>query len=131
VAGGIGITPLRALFETLPAQPGELTLLYRASSEHDLVFRDELEAIAGQRGARLRFLPGSRQDSPLDARYLLRLLPDLREHDVYLCGPPGMTAAVRGELAAAGVSGHRIHEERFAFGSRSQSARSCAGGSHR
>ena len=31
IAGGAGITPLRALFETLPGGPGDLTLLYRAS----------------------------------------------------------------------------------------------------
>src|SRR3954469_3853237 len=30
VAGGVGITPLRALFQALPAEPGELTLLYRS-----------------------------------------------------------------------------------------------------
>ena len=30
IAGGIGITPLRALLEALPAKPGDLTLLYRA-----------------------------------------------------------------------------------------------------
>ena len=46
MAGGIGITPLRALFETMPAEPGDLTLLYRANAAQDLVFRDELEAIA-------------------------------------------------------------------------------------
>ena len=32
IAGGAGITPLRALFETLPGGPGDLTLLYRASN---------------------------------------------------------------------------------------------------
>ncbi len=32
IAGGIGISPLRALLESLAAKPGELTLLYRASA---------------------------------------------------------------------------------------------------
>jgi len=43
LAGGVGITPLRALFAALP---GQVTLIYRASSERDLVFRDELDRIA-------------------------------------------------------------------------------------
>src|SRR5262249_40966759 len=30
IAGGIGIAPLRALVESLPAAPGDMTLLYRA-----------------------------------------------------------------------------------------------------
>ena len=33
LAGGVGITPLRAMFATLP---GPVTLIYRASSERDL-----------------------------------------------------------------------------------------------
>lgn len=43
IAGGVGITPLRAMIEDLPAGPGDITLLYRASSEKDLLFRAELE----------------------------------------------------------------------------------------
>src|SRR5438270_769437 len=46
VAGGVGITPLRALFQTLPAARGDLTLVYRASSDADVVFRRELEQLA-------------------------------------------------------------------------------------
>jgi len=34
LAGGVGITPLRAIFATLP---GRVTLIYRASSERDIV----------------------------------------------------------------------------------------------
>ncbi len=44
IAGGVGITPLRALFETLPAT--DITLLYRASSQADLVLTEELSTIA-------------------------------------------------------------------------------------
>ena len=50
VAGGVGITPLRALFETLPGGPGTITLLYRASTPLDLVFRHELDEIAAAAG---------------------------------------------------------------------------------
>ena len=52
-AGGVGITPLRALFETLP---GEVTLIYRARRPEDLALRAELDAIAAapRRGRPLR-----------------------------------------------------------------------------
>ena len=117
LAAGVGITPLRALFETIPAAPGGLTLLYRASRAEELVFGPELEAIAAARGARLRFLLGPRTGTgdPLQARRLLALLPDLREHDVYLCGPDGMVRAVREALDTAGVPARRIHHESFEF----------------
>ena len=117
LAAGVGITPLRALFESLPARRGELTLVYRARREEDLLFRRELEAIATARGARLHYLLGSRAEvgEPLQARTLLSLLPDLREHDVYLCGPDGMTRTAHQALETAGVPRKRIHHESFEF----------------
>jgi ferredoxin-NADP reductase len=115
VAGGIGITPLRALFETLPAGPGELTLLYRAHRPADLAFRSELDAIAAARGATVHYLPGPRgsRSDVFAAGTLPALVPGLREHDVYVCGPPGMTAAAIAALRAAGVPRRHIHTEDF------------------
>ena len=118
IAGGVGITPLRALFEALPGAPGDLTLIYRVTSPDDVVFRRELEQIAEQRGARLWFVAGSRADlggDPLNAAELLRRIPGLIKHDVYVCGPPGMTQSVIRELRSAGVRRDRIHHESFEF----------------
>ncbi len=118
VAGGIGITPLRALLQTLPAGPGELTLLYRAGSAGDVVFGGELDALARLRGARVHVLAGHRRElgyDPLSAGALAANLPDLREHDVYVCGPEGMTAAVTAALRGAGVPRRQIHTETFEF----------------
>jgi ferredoxin-NADP reductase/DMSO/TMAO reductase YedYZ heme-binding membrane subunit len=117
IAAGVGITPIRALFETLPARPGELTLLYRARRAEDLVFRQELEQVAARRRARLHYLLGSRAEAgdPLTAAGLADLVPGLREHEVFLCGPPELAAATVRELRAAGVPRHRIHHESFVF----------------
>ena len=40
-------------------------------------------------------------------------MPDLVHHDVYLVGPPELTAAVTRELRAAGVRKRQIHNESF------------------
>jgi len=118
IAGGIGITPLRALFESLPADAGDLTLLYRVSRPTDVVFRRELTAIAEQRGARLHILTGRRSSlghDPLSAEALTTNLPDLSQHDVYVCGSPALTAAVHAALREAGVPRRHIHSELFEF----------------
>jgi ferredoxin-NADP reductase len=118
IAGGIGITPLRALLQTLPAEPGDITLLYRAGRERDLVFRDELTALGRLRGARVHFLTGHRRRlgyDPLSAAALTANVPDLRSHDVYVCGPDGMTAAVVASLRAAKVPRRQVHHETFEF----------------
>jgi ferredoxin-NADP reductase len=116
VAGGVGITPLRALFETIPAEPGDLTLVYRASSEEDVVFGRELELLAERRGARLRIVTGRRSElggDPLSAGALKANVPGLARHDVFVCGPTGMTATVTRSLRAAGVPRRHIHHESF------------------
>jgi predicted ferric reductase len=118
IAGGVGITPLRALFESLPAGPGDLALIYRVTSAEDIVFRRELERIAERRGARLWFVAGSRAElggDPLNAGELLKRIPGLPAYDVYLCGPPGMTEKVIRALRDAGVRRGRIHHESFEF----------------
>jgi len=115
IAGGVGITPLRALFESLPARPGDLTLLYRASRDADVVFRDELDQIAAARGATVHYLTGPKHRSSLSASSLNRLVPGLTQHDVYLCGPPGLTDSVTDALRVAGVPAGNIHHESFAF----------------
>jgi predicted ferric reductase len=118
VAGGVGITPLRALFETLPGAPGEITLLYRANTAADLVLRDELDRIAHHRGARVHYLIGPpRQggNDHLSANKLQRLVPDLRHHDVFLCGPEGMMTATKAALKQSGVPRRHIHNESFTF----------------
>ncbi|MGW8951570.1 ferredoxin reductase family protein [Streptomyces sp. NPDC055709] len=117
LAGGVGITPMRALFETLPGGPGDITLLYRAGNAAQLVLRTELEEIARARGAALHYLlgPSGAAFDPLAPQALLGLVPDLVEHDVYLCGPPGMTDAATAALLRAGVPESRVHTECFTF----------------
>jgi predicted ferric reductase len=115
VAGGVGITPMRALFETLPVTSGQdLMLLYRANSRDELVFRDELDALAARRQARVVYLLGA-DPNLLSAGSLSRLVPGLAQRDVYLCGPPGLAAAVREALSEAGLPSEQLHEERFAL----------------
>jgi predicted ferric reductase len=115
VAGGVGITPMRTLFETLPGAPGDLTLLYRANTTQDLALWSELSQIAEDRGARLMYAvnspDGERPDISADT--LRRKLPDIDRHDVFMCGPPGFAQQVYEALRGAGVPARRIHHESF------------------
>jgi len=42
LAGGVGVAPLRALLEALPAGPGRVDLIYRASTPDEVLFPHEL-----------------------------------------------------------------------------------------
>ena len=120
VAGGIGITPLRALLEELPASRGNLTLVYRTSWPEELVFKRELDELASLRGATVHYLVGRRGSrempgDPLDPRALRRLVPDIRDRDIYVCGPGGMMQRVLSGLRWLRIPDAQIHYERFAF----------------
>ncbi|WP_036922675.1 ferredoxin reductase family protein [Propionicicella superfundia] len=126
MAAGIGISPLRALLEDLAQAPGDVTLLYRARSTADLVLRHELDALAQRTGARVFYLVGPRLPGrptwlPASAAGLSevdglrRLVPDIADHDVYLCGADAWMEAARRAVAAAGVPTAHIHQERFAW----------------
>jgi predicted ferric reductase len=115
LAGGVGITPLRAMFA---AVSGTVTLIYRASTWQDVVFQSELDAIAQARGATVHYVVGTRSDlggDPLSATTLRQLAPGVHRMDVYLCGPPGMTGSAVTALTEAGVPRRRIHYESFEF----------------
>lgn len=116
VAGGIGITPIRALLEQ---SRGDVVVLYRVVHASDVVFREELDAIAERRGIRLEYVVGDHRTEKgerlLDASHLRELVPDLAERDVYVCGPPAMTDALIARLRAAGAPRRHIHAERFAL----------------
>lgn len=117
IAGGVGITPMRALFETLDVPGTELTLLYRASSSEEILFRDELEHIARERGARIVYVVGRSSDpaNAITGASLQRIIPEIAACDVYICASSRFANAVKTALAEAGVPRRRIHHEEFAF----------------
>ncbi len=118
IAGGIGITPIRALLEDLP-RDADATLVYRALTDADLVFRAELDELAGERAVTLHYVVGDHRDESsahlLTPAHLRELVPDLHDREVFLCGPPGLVAVIRRALSEVPVPRGHIHLEEFAF----------------
>lgn len=122
VAGGAGIAPVRALAEALarngPARSDEVVLIYRASRAEDLLFRHELDSMARHHVLTVHYLVGRRRDlrvDPLSQEALRSLVPDVRQRDVWVCGPEGMTKEVRLSLLGLGVPMGQVHTERFSL----------------
>ncbi|MGD1053298.1 MAG: ferredoxin reductase family protein [Candidatus Dormibacteria bacterium] len=119
IAGGIGITPLRALIEEIPQRKNSIALLYRASSWSDVIFKAELDQLVGARGGVIHYIVGRRgqgvHPEPFAPRFLAASVPDLRDRDVFVCGPREMVDAVLASLRALRVPAAQIHCERFAF----------------
>jgi predicted ferric reductase len=116
IAGGVGITPIRALLEDMPGEPGDIAVVYRALRPEDVILRAELDALARRRGAELHYVVGDHRDGGLlSSEHLQALVPDIAARDVYVCGPPAMTAATRAALDRSGVPRRHVVTERFAY----------------
>jgi predicted ferric reductase len=124
IGAGTGVTPLRALLESLPQRPGDVMFINRVRSRRLAVLGDEIENLAALRGADYRLVEGPRipgRESWLpeqagdwdDARALLHLCPDVAARDVFICGPPHWARAVRRAARQAAVPARQIHTESF------------------
>jgi predicted ferric reductase len=114
VGAGVGVTPIRSLLEHMDREV-DVTLILRAASDQDVVFREEFESLMKRRKGRTIVLTGSRRRHPLDRYELAQLVPDIAERDVYVCGPEGLSQRVMASARVLGVSERNIHCEQFSF----------------
>jgi predicted ferric reductase len=116
IAGGIGITPVRALLQEMR---GDVVVVYRVVADEDVLFRPELDGLARASGAELHYVVGDHATAEgrhyLSPDHLRELVPDITERDVYVCGPAGLTDIVTRHVRKAGVRRSHIHAERFAL----------------
>ncbi|MFD3312048.1 ferric reductase-like transmembrane domain-containing protein [Streptomyces sp. NPDC058694] len=112
IAGGVGVTPIRALLEEVE---GHAVVIYRVGSDRDAVLYDELRELAQAKGAELHLVSGPVSPDKLAPHELVRLVPDIGDRDVFLCGPPPMMNAVLGSLRELNVPKQQIHFERFSL----------------
>ncbi|MEO5780706.1 MULTISPECIES: hypothetical protein [Arthrobacter] len=96
IGAGIGITPVRALLESTPFQPGNATVILRGHSDSELYLGEEILELCRQRGATLFHLTGSRPpgartwlpESAVRAGHrLASYVPAVADADDYVCGP--------------------------------------------
>ncbi|OHA80043.1 MAG: hypothetical protein A2675_00325 [Candidatus Yonathbacteria bacterium RIFCSPHIGHO2_01_FULL_51_10] len=120
IAGGIGITPLRAMIESLTAQKKDMVLLCGSRTEKDIAFKDEFELFKQQSPSltthHILGTPTEGYESGfIDKEKIVRLVPDFYTREVFLCGPPPMMKIMVGHLNDLGFDAHHIHYEKFSF----------------
>lgn len=110
VAGGIGITPLLSMAETLAARGAPFRLHHYTSSAARAPLAERLaeSSFAG----RVVSHRGDRGDSVRTGLPGDLLVPD-PETAVYVCGPAGFMACVRDGASALGWRPEQLHTERF------------------
>ena len=110
VTAGSGITPVMGMLRNHP-ELTDVVLVHSAPTRDDVVFGDELRALAAD--GRIRLIERHTDvDGMLDAPAVAELVPDLAERATWACGPVGMLEALEAHWAAAGL-GDRLYSERF------------------
>ncbi len=124
LSAGSGITPLMSMTRSLQDLPGQcdVAFVHSARTPKDIIFRRELESMA-QSGSWLTLTTVCEEDSSaetwsghrgrLTRAMLEAAVPDLRDREVFTCGPEPYMRAVRTLLERAGVDPARCHEESF------------------
>ncbi|MGO9384366.1 MAG: ferredoxin reductase [Mycobacterium sp.] len=126
LTAGSGITPVMSMLRTLVRrnQIADITHLHSAPTEADMMFHEELAALAADRPGYRVQVRETRKQGRLDLGSLDQEVPDWRERQTWACGPEGMLAQAEREWSSAGIS-DRLHLERFAV---SKAAPAGAGG---
>jgi predicted ferric reductase len=121
IAGGIGITPIRSLAEELIKSGKDVFLLYSNRTANSIVFEKELLTLASA-NPNLHVIHIITNDPAwkgetgrLDRSKIEKLVPDLPEREIYLCGPPPMMTAIISALKKIRIPKARIHYEKFSL----------------
>lgn len=114
IAAGIGVTSVRSLLEDLPRSARPAVVL-RATRREDLVLGTEIADLVKRRGGHLHELTGSRTEASVDQYSLRRLVPDLKERDLYVCGPEAFVTSVVEVARSLGLPDEAIHHEAYAL----------------
>lgn len=109
IAGGIGITPLLSMVQTLVHHGRSFELHYAARTPARMAFGEGIEVLAGDR-ARFYF---SHVAPPQLIDLEALLATPRRGTHVYVCGPPAMIRAVTSLGEKAGWPKGQIHFESF------------------
>ena len=114
VAGGVGVTPVRAMLESLPTNSQPIVLL-RAAKEKDIPHYDEICAMTKARGGQVLTVVGRtaalKGQDPFSGKILQKAIPHLSEYMAFVCGPTSLTFAARKGLIEAGLPSSRVHLE--------------------
>lgn len=124
VAGGSGIVPLMAMLRARGADEAggpPFRLVYSVRAPDDVIYRDELAALAGADGVDVHLVHTRRAPETVS-----RPVGRLHEHDLvasgwraedaptcYVCGPTGFVEAAADLLVGLGHAPERIRTERF------------------
>lgn len=109
IAGGIGITPIKAMAQALKARGGSFELHYSGRTPADMAYRDRLASEFPDQ-LRLHFTR-TKGGKRIDLQSLMRSAP--ADAQFYVCGPGRLIEAAREAARELGIATGRLQYEDF------------------
>jgi len=97
------------------SQIADVAHVHSAPTPADVMFGDELHALARSHSGYRLTVRATRTEGRLDASRIDDVVPDWRDRQTWACGPEGLLVDAESAWAAAGIS-DRLYLERFAAG---------------
>jgi len=145
-AAGVGITPLMSMLQYLiqSKQECDVVLINRVHSQQDLIFDKQLNSLHSSANQVIRQvtvstnsqgqwpaamgLHADESDRTFTPEAIQRMISDILERDVYLCGPDSFRDTVLASLNFLNFDRNRFHSE--SFGGINQKSSALVGGEH-
>lgn len=119
IAGGVGLTPLRAMIERA-GTAYDSVLIFANKTAEDIILKSELEKFTSENKVPvIHVMSGDPNYPGLKGYVTIPLLqanvPDFAERDIYICGPPIMMNLITKALTESGFPRAHIYTEEFSL----------------
>ncbi|RPI90775.1 MAG: hypothetical protein EHM40_17530 [Chloroflexi bacterium] len=117
IAGGIGLTPFLAFIRDMDASLAhDVDFYYTVRHPEEALFIDEIKAAAEKNPRFKPYIRFSATEGSLSADHILKNTNgNLKDYDIYLCGPLPMIQAFEKKFLELGSPKNHIHYEEFNF----------------
>jgi Na+-transporting NADH:ubiquinone oxidoreductase subunit F len=123
IGGGCGMAPIRSILMHLAERnmPRKIMYFFGARSKKDLFFTEELFGLQ-KKLPNFRYIPALSEPKPQDnwkgevgliTQIVERIVPESKEAEAYLCGPPPMIDAAITVLTRKGIEEIYIYYDKF------------------
>ena len=116
IAGGIGIAPFISMAKSLPFNTGhDIQLYYSVKNKDEALYFNKIQKMA-ESGYGLKFIPWfSQTQGRLTAKAIADANPDIKDKDIFICGPPPMMKGLIDQFVKLRINKARLHSEEFSI----------------